>query len=194
MQLSGQGVAVFLGAREGSDPQYLQAARELGALLASADATVVYGGASIGCMGALADGALHAGGRVIGVMPTRLVEREIAHRGLTEHFEVATMHARKAKMFSLSAAFVALPGGYGTLDELCEVVTWRQLGMHSFPIVLVDLQGYWQPLLQQLDVAVDAGMMTQPLRELVTVVRTPLECLEFLLSVPEPPPRAAAWG
>lgn len=194
MQLMGSGVAVFLGSQRGTRPELLQAASELGQLLAQAGATVVYGGAAIGCMGALADAALQAGGRVVGVMPTRLVAREIAHRGLSEHHEVATMHARKAKMFAHSKAFVALPGGWGTLDELCEVVTWRQLGMHHWPIVVVDVQGYWRPLLAQLATAVDAGLMAPAVAELIHVVATPGECLAYLQAVAEPPPPAGAWG
>ncbi len=194
MELRGTGVAVFLGGRSGHGSQLMHAAQQLGELLAMAGATVVYGGASVGCMGALADGALRAGGKVVGVIPQRLVEREVAHPALTEQHVVTTMHARKALMFSRSKAFVALPGGYGTLDELCEVVTWRQLGMHSWPVVLVDVGGYWQPLLQQLDRAVDDGLMTAPLRDLVHVVSTPQAAVAWLQDIAEPPPRAASWG
>ncbi len=194
MNLVGSGVAVFLGSQRGTDPGYLQAASDLGRLLAEAGAAVVYGGAAIGCMGALADGALAAGGQVIGVMPTRLVEREIAHRGLSEHHEVATMHARKAKMFACSKAFVALPGGWGTLDELCEVVTWRQLGMHQWPIVLIDLGGYWKPLLEQLERAVGAGLMAPGVAQLVHVVDGAPACVGYLLGLAEPPPPAGSWG
>ncbi len=148
-------VLVFCGSSPGGLPQYVERAEELGRLLASRGLEVVYGGASVGLMGALADSALAAGGAVIGVIPTRLVEHEIAHAGLTKLHVVETMHARKALMAELSDAVIALPGGTGTLDELFELFTWKQLGLHRKPMGLLDVAGYWQPLLALLEHAVN---------------------------------------
>jgi len=148
-------VLVFCGSSPGGSPAYGQAASELGRLLASRGLEVVYGGASVGLMGALADSALAARGTVIGVIPRRLVEHEIAHAGLTKLHIVETMHERKALMAELSDAVVALPGGAGTLDELFELFTWKQLGLHRKPLGLLDVDGYWQPLLAFLEHAVN---------------------------------------
>jgi uncharacterized protein (TIGR00730 family) len=144
-------VLVFCGSSPGRRPEYAEAARQLGELLAQRGLGLVYGGASVGLMGAVADGALAAGGEVIGVIPRQLVEHEIGHSGLSELREVTTMHERKALMAELSDAVVALPGGTGTLDELFELFTWSQLGLHRMPMGLLDVAGYWQPLLSMLD-------------------------------------------
>jgi hypothetical protein len=136
-------------------PEYTACATELGRLLAERHLEVVYGGARVGLMGTLADSALAHGGAVIGVIPTRLVEHEIAHAGLTKLHVVETMHQRKAMMAELSDAVIALPGGSGTLDELFELFTWKQLGLHRKPIGLLDVAGYWQPLLGFLEHAVN---------------------------------------
>jgi uncharacterized protein (TIGR00730 family) len=148
-------ILVFCGSSPGRLPEYAEAASSLGRLIASRRLEVVYGGASVGLMGALADGALAAGGTVIGVIPSRLVEREIAHAGLTKLHVVETMHERKALMGELSDAVIALPGGTGTLDELFELFTWRQLGLHRMPLGLLDVAGYWEPLLAFLEHAVN---------------------------------------
>jgi hypothetical protein len=148
-------VLVFCGSSPGGRPEYAQCAAALGRLLASRDLEVVYGGARVGLMGALADAALDAGGNVIGVIPGRLVEAEIAHAGLTKLHVVDTMHERKALMAELSDAVIALPGGTGTLDELFELFTWSQLGLHRKPIGLLDVCEYWQPLLGFLEHAVN---------------------------------------
>jgi uncharacterized protein (TIGR00730 family) len=144
-------VLVFCGSSPGARPEYAESAAALGRLLAGRGLGLVYGGASVGLMGAVADGALAAGGEVIGVIPRGLVEREIGHPGLTELREVSTMHERKALMAELSDAVIALPGGTGTLDELFELFTWSQLGLIRMPIGLLDVAGYWQPLLAMLD-------------------------------------------
>ena len=136
-------------------PGYVSAAQQLGRMLADRGLEVVYGGAHVGLMGALADSALTAGGSVIGVIPNRLVEAEIAHAGLTELHVVESMHERKALMGELSDAVIALPGGTGTLDELFELFTWSQLGLHHMPIGLLDVDEYWQPLLRFLEHAVN---------------------------------------
>ena len=144
-------IVVFCGSSPGRRPAYLASAQELGRLLAARDIGVVYGGASIGLMGALADAALAAGGEVIGVIPRGLFPAEIPHAGLTEQHVVASMHERKALMAELSDAVIALPGGTGTLDELFEMFTWSQLGLHRQPIGLLDVEGYWTPLVAMLD-------------------------------------------
>ncbi len=148
-------VLVFCGSSPGGRPEYAQCAADLGRLAASRGIEIVYGGASVGLMGALADSALAAGGTVIGVIPTRLVEHEIAHAHLTKLHVVETMHERKALMAELSDAVIALPGGSGTLDELFELFTWKQLGLHRKPIGLLDVLGYWQPLIAFLEHAVN---------------------------------------
>ena len=127
--------------------------------MAKAGFCLVYGGGHIGLMGALADAALAAGGNVIGVIPQQLVDREMAHHGLTELHVVQSMHERKHQMADLADAFVALPGGYGTLDELCEMLGWAQLGLHEKPVVLLDVADYWQPLFAMLDRAVEEGFL-----------------------------------
>jgi uncharacterized protein (TIGR00730 family) len=144
-------IVVFCGSSPGRRPAYVTAAQDLGRLLATRGIGVVYGGASIGLMGALADAALAAGGEVIGVIPSGLFPVEVPHAGLTEQRVVATMHERKALMAELSDAVIALPGGTGTLDELFEMFTWSQLGLHRQPIGLLDVEGYWQPLLAVMD-------------------------------------------
>src|SRR3984957_1998775 len=144
-------IVVFCGSSPGRRPEYTEAATALGALLAEAGIGVVYGGASVGLMGAVADAALSAGGEVIGVIPRRLVESEIAHAGLSDLRIVEAMPERKALMAELSDAVIALPGGTGTLDELFEMFTWSQLGLHRKPIGLLDVVGYWGPLLAFLD-------------------------------------------
>jgi len=139
-------LCVFCGSASGVRPEYEAAARELGTVLAGRGVGVVYGGASVGLMGVVADSALAAGGEVIGIIPQALVDREVAHAGLSELHVVGSMHERKALMAELSDAFVALPGGMGTLEELFEVFTWRQLGLHAKPIALLDVAGYWAGL------------------------------------------------
>ena len=151
-------------------------------MLASRGLEVIYGGASVGLMGALADSALAAGGTVIGVIPTRLVEREIAHAGLTKLHIVETMHERKALMAELSDAVIALPGGTGTLDELFELFTWKQLGLHRKPIGLLDVDGYWQPLLAFLEHAVNERFLHAEHLETLLVDRSAPALLDRLAS------------
>ena len=148
-------VLVFCGSSPGRAPEYAEHAGELGRLSASRGLEIVYGGARVGLMGALADAALAGRGTVIGVIPSRLVQHEIAHAGCTKLHVVETMHERKALMAELSDAVIALPGGSGTLDELFELFTWKQLGLHRKPIGLLDVAGYWQPLLGFLEHAVN---------------------------------------
>lgn len=186
MELSGRAVTVFCGASDGSSPRYVEAARALGTLLAREGVTVVYGGASVGTMGALADAALAAGGRVVGVMPEGLVKREIAHRGLTEQHVVTSMHERKALMASLCQGFITLPGGFGTWEETLEIVTWKQIGEHVKPVILLDLDGYYRPMREMIEVAIREGFMRPHFREYLVAVDSPAAAVDALRAY-EPP-------
>ena len=173
-------VLVFCGSSPGRRPEYAEQAAALGRLLAQRGLGLVYGGASVGLMGAVADGALAAGGEVIGVIPRQLVEHEIAHAGLSDLREVGTMHERKALMAELSDAVVALPGGTGTLDELFELFTWSQLGLHRMPIGLLDVAAYWQPLLTMLDHMVGERLLRSEHRDTPLVSADAAELLDQL--------------
>jgi uncharacterized protein (TIGR00730 family) len=160
-------ICVFCGASPGRDPAYVALAASVGAGLAERGIGVVYGGSRVGMMGALADAALASGGEVIGIIPRRLVDRELAHTGLTELRVVETLHERKAEMAATSDGFIALPGGLGTLEELAEVASWAQLGLHDKPIGLLGPAGYWDALLGWLDHAVAEGFIAPGHRALV---------------------------
>jgi uncharacterized protein (TIGR00730 family) len=162
-------VAVYCGSADGNDPAYLAEARALGTAIAAAGLGLVYGGAKAGLMGAVADAALAGGAEVIGVLPDVLAGKEIAHAGLTRLELVSTMHERKARMAELADAFLILPGGYGTLEELLEVVTWAQLRLHAKPCILVNTAGYWDGLLTFLDSAVTAGFLKATNRALLLI-------------------------
>jgi uncharacterized protein (TIGR00730 family) len=164
-------LCVFCGASPGHNPAYAAFARDVGAGLAGRGIGIVYGGGRVGLMGALADGALAAGGEVIGVIPRGLVERELAHAGVTDLRVVESLHERKAVMASLADGFVALPGGLGTLEELAEVMSWAQLDLHDKPCGVLDPTGYFEPLLAFLDRAVDEGFLANGQRELLVVAR-----------------------
>lgn len=139
-------VCVFCGSSSGDDPAFIKTARLLGQTLAENQITLVYGGANVGLMGAVADAVLEHGGKVIGVLPKFLQGKEIAHQGLTELILCETMHERKTKMFELSEGFIALPGGFGTLEEVVEILTWQQLGLHQYPVAFVNVNGYYDHL------------------------------------------------
>jgi uncharacterized protein (TIGR00730 family) len=171
-------ICVFCGSATGRGPGYATAAAALGRLLAERGITLVYGGASVGTMGIIADAAVAAGGEVIGVIPTDLVDRELAHQGLTELRVVGSMHERKALMADLSDGFLALPGGPGTLDELFEVWTWAQIGLHSKPIGLVDTDGFYQPLLRMVDHMTAEGFLKIDYRKLIKVAADPAVLLD----------------
>ncbi len=178
-------LCVFCGASPGFDPAHAAFAREVGAGLAGRGIGVVYGGGRVGLMGALADGALAAGGEVHGVIPRALMDRELAHTGVTRLHVVETLHQRKARMAELSDAFVALPGGLGTLEELAEVLSWAQLGLHGKPVALLDPGGYFEPLLAFLDGAVEAGFLAPAHRARLIVAR---DLDELLATFPNPRP------
>jgi uncharacterized protein (TIGR00730 family) len=176
-------ICVFCGSSPGSNRAYLAAARATGRALADRGLAVVYGGGSVGLMGAVADAALEAGGEVIGVIPRALELRELAHSRLTTLHVVGSMHERKAKMAELAHGFVALPGGMGTLEELAEILTWAQLGLHDRPVGLLDIAGYYEPLVAFLDGAVAEGFVRPEHRRLLTIAGDPATLLE----------RFAAW-
>lgn len=162
-------VTVYCASAEGKTPVYRAEAAALGRAIAASGLGLVYGGASVGLMGAVADAALAGGAEVIGVLPEFLAGREITHTGLTRLETVATMHQRKARMAALADAFLILPGGYGTLDEFFEILTWSQLRMHAKPCILVNTAGYWDGLLAFLDTTVEAGLLKPEGRALVQV-------------------------
>jgi hypothetical protein len=175
-------VAVYCGSADGNDPAFLAEARALGAGIAAAGLGLVYGGAGVGLMGAVADAAIAGGAEVIGVLPDVLAGKEIAHAGLTRLELVSTMHERKARMAELADAFLILPGGYGTLEELLEVVTWAQLRLHAKPCILINTAGYWDGLLAFLDTAVAAGFLKQKNRELMRVAATAEEAVGMVVA------------
>lgn len=170
-------VCVFCGSSAGTDPAYAEAAKQLGAELARRGSLLIYGGASVGLMGVIADAVLAAGGQVIGVMPRHLVDREIAHHTLSELHIVETMHERKQKMADLSDAFVLMPGGFGSWDEFCEVITWSQLGLHRKACGILNVQSYYDPLLLMTKHAVDQGFVRATLRDSIVVSDDPADLL-----------------
>jgi uncharacterized protein (TIGR00730 family) len=175
-------VCVFCGSSVGAEARFLDDARALGEALAASGRTLVYGGAKVGLMGAVADAVLAGGGKVIGVLPQVLVEREVAHRGLTELHVVSSMHERKMMMADSADAFIAMPGGLGTLEELFEVWTWAQLGLHQKPLGLFGPRTFFAPLLQYLDQLVVQKFVRAEHRQLVTLDEDPRALLEWLES------------
>ncbi|MBI1309731.1 TIGR00730 family Rossman fold protein [bacterium] len=173
-------VCVFPGSRDAAILRYREATEELARELANRNLRVVYGGASVGLMRVLADAALDAGASVIGVIPRCLLDREIAHRHLTALHVVETMHQRKERMAALSDAFVLLPGGYGSLEEIFEAITWNQLGIHTKPCVILNVDGYYNALLQFLERAVADGLIAKQLAARLLVATTPGEALDLL--------------
>ncbi|HEV2547333.1 MAG TPA: TIGR00730 family Rossman fold protein [Stellaceae bacterium] len=172
-------LCVYCASSSRVDTRYRDAATTLGRLAAEAEVEIVYGGGRVGLMGLLADAALAAGGRVTGIIPSHLYEREVGHGGLSELIVVASMHERKQRMFELADAFVTLPGGLGTLDETIEIMTWRQLGLHDKPLVIVDIAGYWAPFTALVDHAIAAGFTTPATRQYFHVAT----CVEDVLPV-----------
>ncbi|MCW3463736.1 TIGR00730 family Rossman fold protein [Chitinophaga nivalis] len=160
-------IVVFCGSSAGHDPVYMEAATLLGASLAQRGITLVYGGAKVGLMGAVADGALQAGGQVIGVLPYFLQEKELAHTGLTELILVDTMHERKTRMNELSDGVIALPGGFGTMEELFEMLTWGQLGLHQKPIGLLNVNSFYDSLIQLAQTMTEKGFLSPENRDML---------------------------
>ena len=177
-----QSLCIFCGSQMGSRPEYKEAAQTVGRLLAERSIRLVYGGATVGLMGGLADSCLGAGGQVIGVMPDSLVRHEIAHRGLTELRIVTTMHERKALMADLSDAFLAMPGGVGTFEEFFEVWTWGQLGLHDKPIGLLNVSGYFDPLVAMVLHGKSEGFMKQRHLDTLRVSADPADIVATLIA------------
>jgi uncharacterized protein (TIGR00730 family) len=184
-------VCVFCGSNNGNEPSYAQAARTLGTLFAREGIALVYGGGSVGLMGILADTVLQAGGEVIGVIPHALWAREVGHAGLTDLRIVDTMHERKAMMADLSDAFIALPGGLGTLEEIFEIWTWAQLGLHAKPLGFLDVGGFFRPLMQFLDGAASARFLKEEHRGIALIESDPEALLRRFDSWQ--PPRVQKW-
>jgi uncharacterized protein (TIGR00730 family) len=179
-------LCVYCGSGLGVDSRHVEAARDLGRLLAARGIRLIYGGARIGLMGTLADAALAAGGEVVGIIPGHLDKTELGHRGATELIVVDSMHRRKFMMFELSDAFAILPGGLGTLDEAFEMLTWRKLGLHDKPVLLVDIAGYWQSLLRLIDHVIAQGFAAPTDRNLYEVVSTVEELVQAVETAPRP--------
>jgi uncharacterized protein (TIGR00730 family) len=184
-------VCVFCGSNGGADPAYLETATNTGRALAERGVRLVYGGGKVGMMGAVADGALDAGGEVVGVIPRQIFDLEIGHEGVSELRVVGSMHERKALMAELADAFVAVPGGIGTLEELIEVYTWSQLGIHDKACGVLNVRGYYDGLAAFLDHAVREGFLRPQHRAVLTVAEDPEQLLDALAAFT--PPRVGKW-
>ena len=178
--MSFERVCVFCASSPGSDPAITDATVELGRELVARDIELVYGGGAVGLMGLVADTVMEAGGRVTGVIPKNLFSREVGHTALTRLEEVDSMHVRKARMYDLADAFIALPGGYGTLEELAETLTWNQIGLLTKPVGVLDVGGFWQPLLTLLDSMVDKTILRPANREVLLAEESPADLLDAL--------------
>jgi uncharacterized protein (TIGR00730 family) len=190
--MTGRTICVYCGANPGSDPEFAAAAVQLGAAIAAAGHRLVYGGSRVGLMGLLADAALAAGGHVIGYIPEHLVAREIAHTELTELVVTSSMHARKAGMAQHADGFVALPGGYGTLDEVLEVLTWNQIGTLSKPVAFLDVAGYFESLFRFFDEATEAGLLMPAHRAAAQRAATIDEAIA--IATGPAPPNTSKWS
>jgi uncharacterized protein (TIGR00730 family) len=187
-------ICVYCGSGDAKPPAIEKELREFGRALAKRGVTLVYGGASTGLMGALADETLGAGGKVIGIIPKALEGREVAHRGLTELKVVETMHEREQTMFELADGFVAFPGGFGTLEEVIEMITWKRMGIHGKPILLVNVGGYFNPLLQQFDAAIATGFARREDRVLFSIADNAAQAMTMLEGAPVLDRKAGDWA
>ena len=186
-------ICVFCGSNRGVRNEYIEAAQELGEILVKRNLGLVYGGGNVGLMGIIADAVLAEGGEVIGVIPQSLADREVAHQNLTKMHIVNSMHERKALMADLSDGFIALPGGMGTFDEFCEILTWAQLGIHQKPCGILNVENYFTPLLKMFDHATDEGFLRDAHRDLVIEATKP-EILLDLFKTYQPQPVAKWMG
>ena len=173
-------VCVFCGSSMGNNPAYTELAVQVGREIAQRGLQLVYGGGSVGLMGVVADAAMSSGGKVVGVIPQALLDRELGHGGLSELIVVSSMHERKSEMVRRADAFLALPGGFGTFEEFCEVLTWAQLGIHEKPCALVNLNGFYDPLLSLFDRSVIEGFLRPEYRAFVLTSSSPVEVLDLL--------------
>jgi uncharacterized protein (TIGR00730 family) len=184
-------ICVFCGSNSGTRPEYTQAAENVGRLLVKQGCSLVYGGGKVGLMGTIADTVLAAGGEVIGVIPHALMLKEVGHTGLTKLRIVNTMHERKALMAELSDAFIALPGGYGTLDEFCEILTWAQLGLHNKPCGILNVNGYFDPLIELFQKSVAEGFLRKQHADMLMIESDPEILLKKMAAYQ--PPRTEKW-
>ncbi len=172
-------ICVYCGSSPGNHPAIIEKAKEFGRLMAERGHNLVYGGSSLGIMGTIADSVMVNGSEVIGVIPENLFSKEVAHRGITRLITVKDMHQRKSHMAELADAFVAFPGGFGTMEELFEIITWNQIGILNKPVTIMNLNGYYDALAKMIDHAVDSGFIKPKNREIVQVAETLERCLEF---------------
>lgn len=178
-------LCVYCGSSINVDDDFKVAAKEMGEILAKNNIRLVYGGGKAGLMGIIADSVMNSGGEVVGIIPSHISDREIQHKGLTELHIVESMHVRKQMMVDYSDAFLVLPGGVGTLDETCEIVTWRQLGIHDKPIIVANLKGYWTPFLSMIDHIVNEGFMREDDKKTMVVVDGINDVMEALENAPK---------
>lgn len=174
-------ICVFCGSSTGTDAIYSTTAQELGRLIGTSKSTLVYGGGNVGLMGVVADATLATGGEVVGVIPGFLLHREVAHHGLTRLEVVESMHERKKRMADLSDAFIAMPGGWGTLDELAEILTWKQLGLINSPIGLLNINSYFEHLMAQMEVMAKSGFLAAESLNSIKIAQTPAQLLTQLV-------------
>ncbi|MBF0356132.1 MAG: TIGR00730 family Rossman fold protein [Alphaproteobacteria bacterium] len=179
-------LCVFCGSSAGKNPQMAEMAGRLGALMAGHGISLVYGGGNVGLMGRVAEGVLSNGGHVTGVIPEHLLKMEVGHTGLSELVVVDSMHSRKARMFELADAFAVLPGGLGTLDETFEILTWKQLGLHGKPVVLIDAFGFWTPLVAMIDAMIEAGFVAPRHRDLYVLAERVEDVIPLALASQTP--------
>ncbi len=172
-------ICVYCGSSPGNNPDIVDKAQEFGKLMAERGHSLIYGGSSLGIMGTIADSVMVNGSEVIGVIPENLFKKEVAHRGITRLITVKDMHQRKSHMAELADAFVAFPGGFGTMEELFEIITWNQIGILNKPVTIMNLSGYYDALMKMIDHAVDSGFIKPKNREIIQVAETLEECLEL---------------
>lgn len=172
-------ICIYCGSSPGNNPSILENARAFGRMMAENNYTLIYGGSSLGVMGALADSVMVNGGEVIGVIPENLFSKEVAHQGITRLITVRDMHQRKSHMAELADAFVAFPGGFGTMEELFEIITWNQIGLFKKPVTVMNIDGYYNSLIRMMDEAVETGYIKPKNREIVRVAETLEQCLQF---------------
>jgi uncharacterized protein (TIGR00730 family) len=174
-------ICVFCGSSKGRNPVFAEAARELGSLIAKNSHNLIYGGGNVGLMGIVADSVLSNGGEVVGIIPQFLKDREVAHAGITRLEVVQSMHQRKQRMADLSNAFIALPGGWGTLEEVAEILTWRQLGLINNPVILLNINNFFNPLIDQLNAMVDEGFVRKEYMDNLMIASTSQEALTLII-------------
>jgi uncharacterized protein (TIGR00730 family) len=172
-------ICVYCGSSPGKNKLIIEQSRAFGKILADQNHTLIYGGSSLGIMGAIADAVMINGGEVIGVIPENLFSKEVAHQGITRLITVRDMHQRKSHMAELADSFVAFPGGFGTMEELFEIITWNQIGILNKPVVIMNIDGYYDPLIRMLDHSVDVGFIKPENRKIVRVSETLEQCLEL---------------